>query len=414
MTMLDAFFRIHDFLVEHSSMPIRRLLMDEINWEDRLIAIKGGRGVGKTDFLLSRAKEIEQQWKEARQQEEFTSKKRRKELEEVRPCLYVNLNDFFFTDHSLVEFAGKFAKAGGKYLFIDQIFKYPTWSRELKRCYAKYKDLHIIFCATPVMPIDEENNDLKDIVKTYNLRGFSFREYLNLQTGLRLHSYTLEDIIQHHSSISREICERVQPLKYFKAYLDHGYYPSYLESKSFEAALLKVMNSQLEVDVLMIKQIDVACLHKLRKLLHILMRDAPCALNISSISEEIGLSRATTMNYIKYLKDSRLINLLYMENKNFPMKPTRVYMHNTNVAKMIFTREVSPEDLYETNFYTAIHGSHKVNATDRSAMFVVDGKYYFDVREKASSRDTIRPTAVGELETGRGNQIPLWLLGFLY
>ena len=414
MTMLDAFFRIHDFLVEHSSMPIRRLLMDEINWEDRLIAIKGGRGVGKTDFLLSRAKEIEQQWKEARQQEEFTSKKRRKELEEVRPCLYVNLNDFFFTDHSLVEFAGKFAKAGGKYLFIDQIFKYPTWSRELKRCYAKYKDLHIIFCATPVMPIDEENNDLKDIVKTYNLRGFSFREYLNLQTGLRLHSYTLEDIIQHHSSISREICERVQPLKYFKAYLDHGYYPSYLESKSFEAALLKVMNSQLEVDVLMIKQIDVACLHKLRKLLHILMRDAPCALNISSISEEIGLSRATTMNYIKYLKDSRLINLLYMENKNFPMKPTRVYMHNTNVAKMIFTREVSPEDLYETNFYTAIHGSHKVNATDRSAMFVVDGKYYFDVREKASSRDTIRPTAVAELETGRGNQIPLWLLGFLY
>ncbi len=414
MTMLDAFFRIHDFLVEHSSMPIRRLLMDEINWEDRLIAIKGGRGVGKTDFLLSRAKEIEQQWKEARQQEEFTSKKRRKELEEVRPCLYVNLNDFFFTDHSLVEFAGKFVKAGGKYLFIDQIFKYPTWSKELKRCYAKYKDLHIIFCATPVMPIDEENNDLKDIVKTYNLRGFSFREYLNLQTGLRLHSYTLEDIIQHHSSISREICERVQPLKYFKAYLDHGYYPSYLESKSFEAALLKVMNSQLEVDVLMIKQIDVACLHKLRKLLHILMRDAPCALNISSISEEIGLSRATTMNYIKYLKDSRLINLLYMENKNFPMKPTRVYMHNTNVAKMIFTREVSPEDLYETNFYTAIHGSHKVNATDRSAMFVVDGKYYFDVREKASSRDTIRPTAVAELETGRGNQIPLWLLGFLY
>lgn len=414
MTMLDAFFRIHDFLVEHSSMPIRRLLMDEINWEDRLIAIKGGRGVGKTDFLLSRAKEIEQQWKEARQQEEFTSKKRRKELEEVRPCLYVNLNDFFFTDHSLVEFAGKFAKAGGKYLFIDQIFKYPTWSRELKRCYAKYKDLHIIFCATPVMPIDEENNDLKDIVKTYNLRGFSFREYLNLQTGLRFHSYTLEDIIQHHSSISREICERVQPLKYFKAYLDHGYYPSYLESKSFEAALLKVMNSQLEVDVLMIKQIDVACLHKLRKLLHILMRDAPCALNISSISEEIGLSRATTMNYIKYLKDSRLINLLYMENKNFPMKPTKVYMHNTNVAKMIFTREVSPEDLYETNFYTAIHGSHKVNATDRSAMFVVDGKYYFDVREKASVRDTIRPTAVAELETGRGNQIPLWLLGFLY
>ena len=413
--MLDAFFRIHDFLVEHAFMPIRRNLMDEINWEDRLIAIKGGRGVGKTDFLLSRAKEIETEWKNRPEPETKGRRKRvHKPKKNERPCLYVSFNDFYFTEHTLIELAAAFSKEGGKYLFLDQLFKYPNWSRELKRCYNKFKDLHIVFCATPVMPIDEDNNDLKGIVQTYNLRGFSFREYLNLQTGLRFHSYTLEDIIQHHSAISREICDRVRPLDYFHAYLHHGYYPSYLESKSFEAALLKVMNSQLEVDVLMIKQIDVACLHKLRKLLYILMQDTPCNLNISNISEDIGLSRATTMNYIKYLKDSRLINLLYPENKNFPMKPTKVYMHNPNVAQMNFTCEIDLIDLYETYFYTAVHGAHKVNATDRSAMFVIDGKYYFDVREKASSRDTIRPTAVGELETGRGNMIPLWLLGFLY
>lgn len=410
--MLDAFFRIHDFLVEHSFMPIRRQLMDEINWDDRLIAIKGGRGVGKTDFLLSRVKEIEEAWKSM--SEHSDSLGRKKTPLDIRPCLYVSLNDFYFTEHTIVEVASKFVKSGGQYLFLDQLFKYPNWSRELKRCYNKFPTLHVIFCATPVMPIDEDNNDLKDIVKTYNLRGFSFREYLNLQTGLRFRSYTLEEIIQRHASISREICDRVKPLDYFKTYLDHGYYPSYLESKSFEAELLKTMNTQLEVDVLMIKQIDVACLHKLRKLLYILMREAPCALNISNISEEIGLSRATTMNYIKYLKDSRLINLLYLEDKNFPMKPTKVYMHNTNLAQMIFTREHNPVDLYETNFYTAIHGSHKVNATDRSAMFIIDGKYYFDVRETPSMRDTIRPTAIGELELGRGNQIPLWLLGFLY
>ena len=414
IAMLDAFFRIHDFLVDHAAMPIRRLLMDEIDWNDRLIAIKGGRGVGKTDFLLSRAKEIEKEWKERPVEEPLSKRRPRKQPSEVRPCLYVNLNDFYFTEHTLVDLAGSFVRVGGQYLFLDQLFKYPNWSKELKRCYSKYKDLHIIFCATPVMSIEEDNNDLKDIVKTYNLRGFSFREYLNLQTGLHFRSYTLEEIIQRHASISREICERVRPLDYFKAYLDHGYYPSYLEEKSFEAALLKVMNSQLEVDVLMIKQIDVACLHKLRKLLYILMRETPCALNISNISDEIGLSRATTMNYIKYLKDSRLINLLYMEDKNFPMKPTKVYMHNTNLARMIFTRELEPADLYETCFYTFVHGGHKLHATDRSAMFIVDNKFYFDVREKASSRDTIRPTAVGELETGRGNQIPLWLLGFLY
>ena len=413
--MLKPFFRIHDFLVAHAKMPIRRQLMDEINWDDRLIAIKGGRGVGKTDFLLSRVKEIETEW--ANMPIPLTKKGRpskRKSLRDVRPCLYVNFNDFYFTKHTLVELAGAFAQKGGRYLFLDQLFKYPNWSRELKRCYSKFKHLHIVFCATPVMPIDEENRDLERIAHTYNLRGFSFREYLNLQTGLRLQSYTLEDILQRHASISREICERVHPLDYFNAYLNHGYYPSYLESKSFESEVLKVMNSQLEVDVLMIKQIDVACLHKLRKLLYILMEEAPCALNVSNISDEIGLSRATTMNYIKYLKDSRLINLLYPENKSFPMKPTKVYMHNPNLARMIFNREIPRIDMLETYFYTAIHGSHKVNATERSAMFIVDNQYYFDVHEKPSVRDTIRPTAVADMETGRGNQIPLWLLGFLY
>ena len=414
-TMLDAFFRIHDFLVAHSFMPIRRQLMDEINWNDRLIAIKGGRGVGKTDFLLSRIKELEAEWKNMPEPEVQKGKRRpRKKHIDIRPCLFVSMNDFYFTEHSLMEVAARFVKQGGQYLFLDQLFKYPNWSRELKRCYNKYKELHVVFCATPVMPIDEDNNDLKGIVKTYNLRGFSFREYLNLQTGLRLRSYTLEELMQRHASISREICERVHPLEYFKTYLQHGYYPSYLESKSFEAELLKTMNGQLEVDVLMIKQIDVACLHKLRKLLYILMREAPCALNVSSISEEIELSRATVMNYIKYLKDSRLINLLYPEDKNFPMKPTKVYMHNTNLALMDFTREIPTHELYETCFYTFIHGGHKVNATDRSAMFIVDNKYYFDVKEQSSIRDTIRPTAVGELELGRGNQMPLWLLGFLY
>ncbi len=412
--MLDAFFRIHDFLVAHSFMPIRRQLMDEINWDHRLIAIKGGRGVGKTDFLLSRVKEIETEWKNTPEPVVKGRRKKRKPLSEMRPCLYVNFNDFYFTENSLLDLAREFVKEGGRYLFLDQLFKYPNWSRELKRCYNRFKALHIIFCATPVMPIDEENNDLKDIAETYNLRGFSFREYLNLQTGLRFQSYSLEELMQRHASISREICSRVRPLDYFKAYLHHGYYPSYLESKSFEAELLKTMNSQLEVDVLMIKQIDVTCLHKLRKLMQILLREAPCALNISNISEEIGLSRATTMNYIKYLKDSRLINLLYPEDKSFPMKPTKLYIHNPNVAQMIFTREIPMLDLYETYFYTAVHGAHKVNATDRSAMFIIDNKYYFDVKEASSSRDTIRPTAVGDLETGRGNQIPLWLLGFLY
>ena len=97
-SMLDAFFRIHDFLVAHSSMPIRRQLMDEINWDDRLIAIKGGRGVGKTDFMLYRIKEVEQAYQEQYERELAALRTRRKP-KPIRPCLYVSLNDFFFTQH---------------------------------------------------------------------------------------------------------------------------------------------------------------------------------------------------------------------------------------------------------------------------------------------------------------------------
>lgn len=411
--MLDAFFRVHDYLVSHRDAPNRRLLMDEIDWNARLIAIKGGRGVGKTDFLLNRAKEIEAADHEMRLHADATAHHRKPTVPR-RPCLYVNFNNFYFTEHSLVEFAGEFVKAGGHTLLLDQMFKYPNWSKELRKCYDKYKTLHIIFSASPVMRLIEDNRDIASVVKMYNLRGFSFREYLNLQTGLNLRPYTLEEVVRNHASISREICEKVHPLEYFREYMRQGYFPSYLEAKNFEADLLKTMNMMLEVDVLMIKQIDVACLPKLRRLLYIMLRETPCALNISSISDEIGLSRATTMNYIKYLKDARLLNLLYMEGKSFPMKPSKVYMQNTNVAYMDVTREPDWQSVCETYFYCSLHGFHKVNATERNAMFVVDGRYYFDVKGDLPARDSIRPCAVGEIETGKGNFIPLWLMGFLY
>ena len=408
--MLDAFFRIHDYLVAHSQTPIRRLLMDQIDWNDRLIAIKGGRGVGKTDFLLARAREIEEEIANR----PVDQSRRRRVIKPKRECLYVNLNNFYFTEHSLVEFAGKFVKAGGTTLLIDQTFKYPNWSKELRTCHDKYRDLHIVFMASPVMRLIEENRDLAPIVKMYNLRGFSFREYLTLRTGMKFEPVTLEMVLRNHASISRSICERINPLEYFDDYLRHGYYPSFLERRNFEMELIRQMNMMLEVDVLMIKQIEVSNLPKMRKLLNIMLMTTPCALNISNISDAISTSRATTMNYIKYLKDARLLNLLYMEGKKFPMKPVGVYMQNTNIAYICFEREPEPQAIYETFFYNMVHVDHKINATERNAMFVVDGKYYFDVKAEKPTHECIRPTAIGDLQVGLANAIPMWILGFLY
>lgn len=392
--MLATFYQTHKYLVEHVNAPVRRNLMDEINWSDRLIAIKGSRGVGKTTFLLQYAKE---------------------KFGQSNACLYVNFNNLYFTDHSLLEFADEFVKAGGRTLLLDQTFKYLNWSKELRECYLLYPNLHIIFSASPVMRLTEENPDLNGIVKMYNLRGFSFREYINLQAGTSFPSYTLEQILADYPTIAKRICEKVHPLWYFQDYLHHGYYPFYLENRNFSENLLKTINMMLEVDILMIRMIDIPYLSKIKQLLHVLLVESPCTLNVSSLADHIEMSRATTMNYIKYLKDARLLNLLYSKDRSWPAKPNRVYLQNTNIAFAAGERTISQQTLAETFFYNALHGNHKINATEHTAMFLVDNKHYFDVTANMPSRTSMRLTAVGNTEqTVQQNQIPLWLFGFLY
>ena len=395
--MLNAFYKTHNYLVEHVQVPARRVLMDEINWSDRLIAIKGGRGTGKTDFLLNYAKEL-----------------RVKNPELAKHTLYVNLSDFYFTEHTLVDLAAEFVAGGGQVLLVDQAYKYPNWSRELSQCYYRYPDLRIVFTATAVMRVVEDNKDIGHIVHPYNLRGFSFREYLNVTLGLRLPVYSLEDILKNHVEIAQQISRHIKPLQYFSDYLHHGFYPLFLEPHDFSESLLKMMNNILDVDVLLVKQVEVSSLPKLRKLVHRMLQDTPCGLNVSTLANAIDCSRSTTMNYIKYLKDARLLNLLYPEGKNFPLKPTKVYMQNTNLCYATSTREVEAQAVAETFFYNALHGKHVVNATDRSAMFIIDSKYYMDALATTPHKTGIRYCAIADLEQGSQKNIPLWLFGFLY
>lgn len=394
--MLESFYQTHDYLVQHHDEPIRRTLMDEVNWSDRLIAIKGGRGVGKTDFLLSYARELADLNPQA-----------------AHEILYVNFNNFYFAEHSLYDFAGEFVRQGGKTLILDQMFKYPNWSKELRDCYFHYTNLRIVFCASPIMRLTDGNSDIGHIVKTYNLRGYSFREYINLQTGANLPVYSLNDIISDHEHIAAQVCSRVKPMYYFREYLEHGYYPGCMDNRYYNEMMLRLMNMILETDILLIKQIDVSYLARIRELVYLLLSDLPGSLNITQLASATDTSRLTVMNYIKCLKDARLINLLYTQNKQFPMKPTRVYMQNPNLCFALPSREVSDKDLAETFFYSALHGNHRLNAIE-NATFIVDGKIRFDVLKTAPPSPGFRYSAIYDMEIGHDKQIPLWLFGFLY
>jgi hypothetical protein len=395
---MEAFFRTHRYLVEHTNAPVRRILMDEIDWNHRMIGIKGTRGIGKTTFLLQYAKE------------KFDIRDRK--------CLYINMNNFYFQGRGIADFAGEFYHQGGRVLLIDQVFKQPNWSKELRRCYDEHPGLKIVFTGSSVMRLKDENPELNGIVKSYNLRGFSFREFLNLLTGNNFRPYTLDEILNNHEHIIKQILPKVSPNKYFQDYIHHGFYPFFQEQRNYSENLLKTMNMMTEVDILLIKQIELKYLTKIKKLFYQLAEEGPKAPNVSKLSQEIETSRATVMNYIKYLTDARLLNMIYPVGEEFPKKPSKVMLHNSNLMYAIYPIQVEKQDAMETFFVNALWKDHLVNQSGRENFYTVDGKLKFRVcdagiQSKMRCSSDIIYTRYNT-EVGKDNQIPLWLLGFLY
>ena len=383
---MEAFFRTHRYLVEHTTAPVRRMLMDEIDWSERMIGIKGTRGVGKTTFLLQYAKE------------NFDVGDKQ--------CLYINMNNFYFQEHGIADFAGDFYHRGGRVLLIDQVFKQDDWSHELRKCYDMYPGLKIVFTGSSVMRLKEENPELNGIVKSYNLRGFSFREFINLLTGNDFRPYSLEEILQDHERIIKQILPKASPNRYFQDYIHHGFYPFFQEHRNYSE------------NILLIKQIELKYLPKIKKLFYELAEEGPKAPNVSKLAQDIETSRATVMNYIKYLTDARLLNMIYPVDEDFPKKPSKVMLHNSNLLYAIYPIHVEKQTAMETFFVNSLWKDHKVSQTGHDPFYVVDGKLKFRICD-ASSRGKMRYSsdtiyARYNTEIGKGNQIPLWLLGFLY
>ena len=395
---MEVFFRTHSYLVEHTNTNLRRSLMDEIDWKDRLIGIKGTRGVGKTTFLLQYAKE--------------------KYGPFDRRCLYVNMNNFYFQGRGIADFAGDFYRRGGRVLLIDQVYKQSDWSTELRRCYDLYPELQIVFAGSSVMRLKDENPELNGLVKSYNLRGFSFREYLNIETGNNFEPYTLDQIVRNHEHIVKDILPKVSPAQFFTKYIEHGFYPLYLEHSDYQENLLKSMNMTTEVDILLIKQIELKYLPKIKKLFYLLAVDGPKAPNISKLAHEVETSRATVMNYIKYLADARLINIIYPVGQEFPKKPTKVMLHNSNLLSAIYPINVDLQTKMETFFVNTMWKDHKVNQRPRDTFFIIDGNRRFRVCNADADRKARYSSDITYVryntEVGKDNLIPLWLLGFLY
>ncbi len=372
----------------------------DIDWNDRLIGITGARGVGKTTYLLNHIKN---------------------KLSKEAKAIYVSLDDIYFSSHSLVEFAGDWLKRGGTHLFLDEIHKYPNWSQELKNIYDRYKKLHVVFTGSSLLHIYSGKADLSRRAVVYTMNGLSFREFVQIETGKTFATYTLNEIIENHEKITKEIVNEIRPLAFFEDYLEYGYYPFYLESKtSYHRKLMNTINLMLEVDLPYLRHVEVKYIHKLKKLINFIANAVPFQPNVSKLAGDIEVARNTVMLYLNYLEDSKIINLLHSKSSSDAhlAKPEKVYLHHPNIAYAINKKHCETGTIRESFFYNQVNNKYDVKSSPVSD-FLVEEKYTFEVGGKNKSKKQLKNTknsfvAADNLEYGNDTTVPLWLFGFLY
>lgn len=383
-------------------LPVfERELERKINWNARLISVRGSRGTGKTTLFLQHIKKT------------FSNN--------LNKVLYVNLDNIYFSNNTLVELAEKFASRGGTHLFIDEVHKYENWSKEIKNLYDDFPELHIAFTGSSLLEILNGRADLSRRTLVYELTGLSFREYLSLIKAHDFPIFTLEEILKNNEQISAEIASKIKPFEFFDDYLSFGYYPYFLEGKDdYFNRLNETLNMILEVELPMLRGLEIAYIPRIKKLLAVIGESAPFIPNITQLATKIGISRQTLLIYLKYLEDAKLINQLYKKSRGLSVleKPEKILMENTNLIELFNGENANTGSRRETFVLNQLLHSHKVDFSEESDFFV-DSKYTFEVGGKNKKRKQIQEIPdsyiiADDIEFGTDRRIPIWLLGFMY
>lgn len=402
MTMeIEDLYITSDRLVAGVSMTFKRDLYSTIDWNSRMVCIKGARGVGKTTMLKQYMKD------------HFMGDHR---------ALYVSLDDFFFTDHHIIDVAEYHYLHGGDWLFVDEVHHYPfenLWARELKNIYDRYPAMHIVFTGSSMLLIEKASADLSRRCTFYDLGGLTFREYLDYKHILSYPSLTLEEILTNHVERALDITSKVKVIPLFIDYLDHGYYPFYEETKnSYGKMLQQIATNVLEVDVPAVEKVEYTTIQKMRRLLAFIAQTVPFTVNISNIATTIGVPRQSVTKLLHLLQRAALINMLYngKETINQLAKPEKVYLENTNLMYAL-SPKADIGTIRETFFCNQMLAAHHVAFTGVGD-FLVDDQFTFEVGGRNKKFKQIKDVpesfiAMDDIETGAGYKIPLWLFGMM-
>lgn len=377
----------------------KRYLYNQIDWSDRLIGIRGARGVGKTTLLLQYIKE---------------------NIKDKSKALWVSLDNLWFKTNSLLELVEYLYTQGVTNLFFDEVHKFKDWSLYLKNFYDNYPDLKIVYTGSSMLEIDNSKADLSRRQILYTLGNMSFREYLEFTKVLKIEAVSLENLLKNHVDIAMEITPQIKILKYFGDYLKTGCYPFSGEVKSgYDLRLNSVIQLVIESDMPASMEISYSTVEKTKKLLMLVVGNVPFEANISKLAETLGSTRDSCLKMLYTLDKANIISLLTKDMKNYKhtTAPSKVYLNNTNLMYAL-SGKVDTGNMRETFFFNQLQQQFDVRYP-KQGDFLVDGKYLFEVGGQSKTFDQIKNIpqsylAIDNIEVGLGNRIPLWMFGILY
>ena len=390
---METLFAKQDRLLLLTSTEIIRTLMHRINWDAQLVAIRGPRGVGKTTLMLQYMKLHYEVYS--------------------REVLYCTLDSVYFSNHTLLELADVFVKNGGKHLFLDEVHKYPTWSKEIKEVYDMYPDLKVVFSASSLLNILNADADLSRRCIPYEMQGLSFREFLLFYKQMSFPVCTLEEVLTSPEKICSEVNKVCRPLPLFKEYLQYGYYPFYLKNQiDYYTSIEQVVNFIVETELPQLCGIDVGNVRKIKALLGILATSVPFEVDISKLSTTIGIHRNTVIEYLNSLEKAKLLHLLYADLLSVKkmQKPDKIFLDNPNLLYALASHPVKIGTARETFVVNQLSCDNEVEYGKKTGDFRVNGRYILEVGGEGKTYDQIADV----IETPYRCKLPIWIVGFLY
>ena len=389
------------FLTKMKKVDTRfvRYLYKTINWNVRLIGIKGARGVGKTTMLLQRIKMA---------------------YKTTDTVFYVSLDNLWFQSHTLPELVEWLYLHGIRHLFLDEVHKYHDWAIVLKNLYDTYDDLNIVYTGSSMLEIDNSRTDLSRRQTLYTMQGLSFREYLIINNVTTVPPMTISQLFMEHQSAAMDICKNLPVAKYFADYLKNGYYPFHIEAgDDYLPRLDETSKLVIETDMPAVEKVSYATVQKTKQLLMVVSENVPLVPNISKLSSQLDTTRDLCLKMLYTLDRAGLLLLFTREVKNYKhlVAPEKIFLGNTNLMYALGNR-VNEGTLRETFFLNQMSLGHEVCAPVRGD-FMVDGKYLFEIGGKSKTFEQIKDVqdsylAVDGIDVGSRNRIPLWMFGMLY